>query len=58
MMLLSSGNRPKQIAAHLGILHAHCPCPQQPHPGQDGARSIADLVRMVDTLGTCVEHDA
>jgi FixJ family two-component response regulator len=58
MMLLSSGNRPKQNAAHLGICTHTARVHSSRILAKMGARSIADLVRMVDTLGTCVEHDA
>jgi FixJ family two-component response regulator len=51
MALLSSGQGPKQIAARLGI----CAHTARVHSSRlmtkMGARSIADLVRMVDRLG-------
>jgi len=52
MMLLSSGNRPKQITAHLGICTHTARVHSSRILAKMGARSIADLVRMVDTLGT------
>jgi FixJ family two-component response regulator len=58
MVLLSSGHGPKQIAAHLGICTHTARVHSNRILAKMGARSIADLVRMVDTLGTCVEHDA
>jgi FixJ family two-component response regulator len=50
MVLLSAGQRPKQIAGQLGV----CTHTARVHSGRIlakmGARSIADLVRMVDKL--------
>jgi FixJ family two-component response regulator len=58
MALLSSGHGPKQIAGRLGI----CTHTARVHSSRVmvkmGARSIVDLVRIVDTLGTSAARDA
>jgi len=58
MALLSSGQGPKQIAGHLGICTHTARVHSSRLMAKMGARSIADLVRMVDRLGFCVTHDA
>jgi len=58
MALLSSGQGPKQIAARLGICTHTARVHGSRLMAKMGARSIADLVRMVDRLGTCVTGDA
>jgi FixJ family two-component response regulator len=58
MALLSSGKGPKQIAARLGICTHTARVHSSRLMAKMGARSIADLVRMVDRLGTCVMRDA
>jgi len=50
MVLLSSGHGPKQIAGHLGITTHTARVHSSRIMAKMGARSIADLVRMVDTL--------
>jgi FixJ family two-component response regulator len=57
MMLLSSGHGPKQIAAHLGVCTHTARVHSSRLMAKIAARSIADLVRMVDTLGTCEVGD-
>jgi len=57
MALLSSGQGPKQIAGHLGICTHTARVHSSRLMAKMGARSIADLVRMVDRLGFCVTHD-
>ena len=58
MMLLSSGHGPKQIAAHLGVCTHTARVHSSRLMAKMGARSIPDLVRMVDTLGTCEAADS
>jgi FixJ family two-component response regulator len=50
MALLSSGHGPKQIAGHLGITTHTARVHSSRIMAKMGARSIADLVRMADTL--------
>jgi FixJ family two-component response regulator len=58
MALLSSGQRPKQIAGHLGVCTHTARVHSSRLMAKMGARSIVDLVRMVDRLGVYVTHDA
>jgi FixJ family two-component response regulator len=58
MALLSSGQRPKQIAEHLGVCTHTARVHSSRLMAKMGARSIVDLVRMVDRLGVYVTHDA
>jgi FixJ family two-component response regulator len=58
MALLSSGQGPKQIAARLGICTHTARVHSSRLMAKMGARSIADLVRMVDRLGIRVTGDA
>jgi FixJ family two-component response regulator len=58
MALLSSGQRPKQIARHLGVCTHTARVHSSRLMAKMGARSIADLVRMADRLGICATHDA
>ena len=58
MALLSSGQGPKEIAGHLGVCTHTARVHSSRLMAKMGARSIADLVRMVDRLGICVTHDA
>jgi FixJ family two-component response regulator len=58
MALLSSGQGPKQIAGHLGICTHTVRVHSSRLMAKMEARSIADLVRMVDRLGTCAARDA
>lgn len=58
MALLSSGQGPKQIAARLGICAHTARVHSSRVMAKMGARTIADLVRMVDGLGICVTRDA
>jgi FixJ family two-component response regulator len=58
MALLSSGQGPKQIAGHLGICTHTARVHSSRLMAKMGARSTADLVRMVDRLGICVTRDA
>jgi FixJ family two-component response regulator len=58
MALLSSGQGPKQIAARLGICTHTARVHSSRLIAKMGARSIVDLVRMVDRLGLCVTGDA
>ena len=51
MALLSSGQRPKQIAGHLGVCTHTARVHSSRLMAKMGARSIVDLVRMVDRLG-------
>jgi len=57
MMLLSSGHGPKQIAAHMGVCTHTARVHSSRLMAKMAARSIADLVRMVDTLGMCEAGD-
>ncbi|GLR90845.1 response regulator transcription factor [Bradyrhizobium iriomotense] len=57
MTLLSSGQSPKQIAEHLGVCTHTARVHSSRLMAKMGARSIADLVRMVDRLGICVMRD-
>src|SRR5262245_26228154 len=57
LALLSSGQRPKQIAARLGICVHTARVHSSRIMAKMDARSIADLVRMVDRLGICVTSD-
>jgi FixJ family two-component response regulator len=52
MVLLSSGHGPKQIAGHLGITTHTARVHSSRIMAKMEARSIADLVRMADTLKT------
>ena len=58
MALLSSGQGPKQIAGHLGICTHTARVHSSRLMAKMGARSTADLVRMVDRLGISVAREA
>ena len=58
MALLSSGHGPKQIAGRLGICAHTARVHSNRVMAKMRARSIADLVRMVDRLGVGVTGDA
>ena len=58
MALLSSGHGPKQIAGRLGICAHTARVHSSRVMAKMRARSIADLVRMVDRLGVCATGDA
>ena len=51
MVLLSAGQGPKQIAGQLGVCTHTARVHSSRIMSKMGARSIADLVRMVDRLG-------
>jgi hypothetical protein len=57
MALLSSGQGPKQIAGHLGVCTHTARVHSSRLMAKMGARSIADLVRMADRLGTRALRD-
>lgn len=57
MALLSSGHGPKQIAGHLGVCTHTARVHSSRVMAKMEARSIVDLVRMVDTLGTNAVRD-
>jgi FixJ family two-component response regulator len=58
MALLSSGQSPKQIAGSLGVCTHTARVHSSRMMAKMGARSIADLVRMVDRLGMYVTGDS
>jgi FixJ family two-component response regulator len=57
MVLLSLGHGPKQIAGHMGISTHTARVHSSRLMAKMGARSIADLVRMADTLETYAARD-
>lgn len=58
MLLLSAGQRPKQIAAQLGVCTHTARVHSSRIMSKMGAQSIADLVRMVDKLGHAPREEA